>query len=67
MIEALIEFFILGQVPGTNFTIGYRTSLFIAGALVVLISLYATLRYRHYLSRRISDLTPEKLIELKTI
>ena len=67
MSEALIEFFVLGQLPGTQITIGYKTSLLIAGTLIMLISLYTTLRYRNFLSRRLSDLSPEKLVELKTI
>lgn len=67
MEEAIIEFFVLGEVPGTNFTIGYRTSLIIAAIFILSIVLYATMRYKNFVARRISDLSPERLIELKTI
>jgi len=67
MIEALIEFFVLGTIPGTEFVIGYRTSLAIAGTLVMGISLYATLRYKYFVARRIAELAPDKIVKLKTI
>ena len=67
MNEAIIEFFVLGEIPGTNITVGYRTSLAIAGLLVVAISLYATLRYKNYVTDRIANMGPEKLVDLKTI
>lgn len=67
MSEAFVEFFVLGRIPGTDFMIGYKTSLVLAGSLVLSIVLYATIRYRHFVKRRLTDLSPENLIELITI
>jgi hypothetical protein len=67
MSEAFIEFFVLGRIPGTDVTMGYTTSLLIAAVLMVMISLYATLRYRHAVSLRLTNLSQAERIELKTI
>jgi hypothetical protein len=67
MNEAFVEFVVLGRIPGTQATIGYKTSLLIAGLLILCISFYATLRYRHYVARKLAEFSPEKVIDLKTI
>lgn len=62
-----MELLVLGQVPGTNTQIGYQTSIGIASGLIILLVTYSTLRYRVFVARKLKLLSPDKLIELKSI
>ncbi len=35
MFEVLVRFIVLGKIPGTDFEVGFRTSLVIAGFLMI--------------------------------
>ncbi len=67
MEKAFVELLVLGQVPGTNTQIGYQTSIGIASGLIILLVTYSTLRYRVFVARKLKLLSPDKLIELKSI
>lgn len=67
MNHVLVEFFILGRIPGTDVTVGYRTSLIIAGTIIILVVAQYTLQYRLNVIKRLKNFSPAKLIELKSI
>lgn len=67
MEKAFVELLVLGQVPGTDTQIGYQTSIGIASGLIILLVAYSTLRYRVFVARKLKLLSPDKLIELKSI
>jgi len=64
--DALLRFIVAGDIPGTQIQMGYKSSLAIAGVIIVSTVLYLTVSQRRRVARVLRAYSPVN-IELITL
>jgi hypothetical protein len=69
MFRSVVEFVVLGKIPFTNYSLGYRQSLLLAGIMCALLlgGLYAVLTQRRVVRAHIARTIANNQAQLITI